>query len=95
MGRNVSESAHGSGEIARNITSVAHVAQNTASGASQTMAAATDLARMATELKQLISKFSFETASPTSSISQPIPVVVKKSTVTASVLVRGNGHARA
>jgi methyl-accepting chemotaxis protein len=60
MGRNVAESARGSGEIAKNIATVAHVAHNTASGAGQTMTAATDLARMAAELKQLISKFSFE-----------------------------------
>jgi methyl-accepting chemotaxis protein len=62
MGRNVTESAQGTTEIARNITTVAHAAQGTASGASQTMTAATDLARMAAELKQLISKFSFDAA---------------------------------
>jgi methyl-accepting chemotaxis protein len=60
MGRNVTESAQGSGDIARNITAVADAAQNTASGAGQTMTAATELARMAGELKQLISKFSFD-----------------------------------
>jgi methyl-accepting chemotaxis protein len=60
MGRNVSESAQGSGDIAKNILTVAEVAHNTASGAGQTLTAATDLARMASELRQLIAKFSFE-----------------------------------
>ncbi|HSR98691.1 MAG TPA: hypothetical protein VLM79_16660, partial [Kofleriaceae bacterium] len=40
------------------------VAHNTASGASQTMTAATELARMAAELKQLITKFSFDSQRP-------------------------------
>jgi methyl-accepting chemotaxis protein len=60
MGRNVTESAQGSSEIARNITTVAQAAHAISDGASQTMAAAADLARMATELKQLVAKFSFE-----------------------------------
>jgi hypothetical protein len=68
MGRNVAESAHGSSEIARNITSVAGVAHNTASGAGQTMTAATELARMAAELKQLISKFSFDSRTATTAL---------------------------
>jgi methyl-accepting chemotaxis protein len=71
MGRNVSESADRSREIARNIVTVAQVAQNTASGASQTMTAATDLAQMAAELKQLIAKFSFETRGAGSSLGDP------------------------
>ena len=53
---------------------VAAVAQNTASGAGQTMTAATELARMAAELKQLVSKFSFEPSARVG-ISRPIPVI--------------------
>ena len=94
MGRNVAESAHGSGEIARNIMTVAQVAQNTASGAEQTMTAATELARMAAELKQLISKFSFEVAERRTPISQPIPVVMRKAVARPGKLPRANGHAR-
>jgi len=60
MARNVSEAAKGAGDIAKNITTVTEVAQGTSMGASQTMSAATDLARMTAELKQMISKFSFE-----------------------------------
>jgi methyl-accepting chemotaxis protein len=80
MGRNVTESAQGTTEIARNITTVAHAAQGTASGASQTMTAATDLARMAAELKQLVSKFSFDAADRrpgTSSPRRPSPTVAR------------------
>ena len=62
MARNVSEAAKGAGDIAKNITTVTEVAQGTSMGASQTMSAATDLARMTAELKQMISKFSFEQA---------------------------------
>jgi methyl-accepting chemotaxis protein len=60
MARNVTEAAKGAGDIAKNITTVTEVAQNTSMGASQTMNAATDLARMTAELKQIISKFSFD-----------------------------------
>jgi methyl-accepting chemotaxis protein len=95
MGRNVAESAQGSGEIARNITSVAEAAHNTADGAGQTMTAATELARMAAELKQLISRFSFEDVAIRSSSQRTIPVIVMKSEAPKSKVVRGNGHARA
>ena len=67
MGRNVTESARGSGEIAHNASTVAAVAQNTASGAGQTMTTATELARMASELKQLLARFSFDTRQASSS----------------------------
>jgi len=62
MARNVSEAAKGAGDIAKNITTVTEVAQGTSMGASQTLSAASDLARMTAELKQMISKFSFEQA---------------------------------
>jgi methyl-accepting chemotaxis protein len=66
MGRGIADAAHGSSEIARNIATVATVAQNTASGAGQTQDAATDLARMAAELKHLLSRFTFGNRSITS-----------------------------
>jgi methyl-accepting chemotaxis protein len=59
MARNVAEAAKGAGDIAQNITTVSAAAQSTSMGASQTMSAATDLARMTAQLKQLIAKFSF------------------------------------
>jgi hypothetical protein len=95
MGRNVAESAQGSGEIARNITSVAEAAHNTADGAGQTMTAATELARMAAELKQLISRFSFEDVAIRSNANRTIPVIVMKSEAPKPKVARGNGHARA
>jgi methyl-accepting chemotaxis protein len=73
MGRNVAESARGGSEIARNITKVAEVSRSTATGAGQTMTAATELARMAAELRQLISKFTFETRSTTSPLAGSPP----------------------
>ena len=84
------DSSDGTGDIAQNITTVASVAQDTASGASQTMTAANDLARMAAELKQLISKFSFEAARSTS----PIPVI-SGATARSAKPAYSNGHARA
>src|SRR5262249_14131511 len=59
IGRGIADAAHRSSEIARNIATVANVAHNTASGAGQTQSAATDLARMASELKHLLSRFTF------------------------------------
>jgi methyl-accepting chemotaxis protein len=95
MGRNVAESADGSGEIARNITTVARVAHDTASGAGQTMTAATELSRMAAELKQLISKFSFEAAPRRAAPSSPIPVIASGTGVRQPMQAQRNGHARA
>jgi len=94
MGRNVTESAHGTGEIARNVATVATVAQNTASGAGQTMAAATELARMASELKELLSRFSFEVPERRPGVSGAIPVVVLKPGARPNP-GHGNGRARA
>jgi methyl-accepting chemotaxis protein len=57
MSRNVSEAAKGSGEVAKNITSVATAAQSTSSGASDSQRAAQQLARMSTELRELVGQF--------------------------------------
>jgi hypothetical protein len=95
MGRSVAESAAGSNEIARNVTTVASAAHNTASGAGQTQTAATELARMAAELKQLLSRFSFETSTGRATISSPIPVIVVKPGAPRPKLALSNGHARA
>lgn len=57
IGRNLSEAATGTSEIARNIQGVADAARNTSAGASQTQTAARDLAQMATSLIELVSKF--------------------------------------
>ena len=57
MSRNVSEAARGSGEVAKNITGVATAAQSTSSGASDSQRAAQQLARMSTELRELVGQF--------------------------------------
>jgi methyl-accepting chemotaxis protein len=57
MSRNVSEAARGSGEVAKNITSVATAARSTSSGASDSHRAAQQLARMSTELRELVGQF--------------------------------------
>jgi len=62
MARNVAEAAKGSVDIARNISTVTEAAQSTSSGANRTISAASDLARMTAELKQLVASFSFEDA---------------------------------
>ena len=59
MGRNVAEAATGSVDIAENIAAVASSTQDTTSGASNTQQAAAELARMASELEQLVGQFSY------------------------------------
>ena len=58
MGRNVGEAAKGSAEIAQNITAVAQAARSTTEGASHTQSAASELARMALGLQELVGQFS-------------------------------------
>ncbi len=57
ISRNVADAARGSVEIAQNISGVARAAQSTSAGASDTERASAALARMATELQQLVSFF--------------------------------------
>ena len=57
MGRNVAEASTGSGEIATNIAGVAGAAQSTTRAVHQTRAAVDELARMACQLRQEISRF--------------------------------------
>ncbi len=59
MGRNVAEAARGSEEITSNITAVASAAQSTTVGATNTQQAAGELSRMAADLQQLVSRFTF------------------------------------
>ena len=57
MSRNVAQAAHGSGEIAVNVTGVARAARSTTAGANDTKLAADELARLASGLQQLVAKF--------------------------------------
>ncbi|GAB2756379.1 methyl-accepting chemotaxis protein [Nocardioides pakistanensis] len=59
MSRNVAEAATGSSDIAQNVTGVARSAADTTAAAGSTSQAAEELARMATQMQQLVSKFSY------------------------------------
>jgi methyl-accepting chemotaxis protein len=60
MARSVTEAAKGSGEVARNIVGVAQAAQSTSSGASESNIAAQDLAKLSTQLRELVSRFKLD-----------------------------------
>jgi methyl-accepting chemotaxis protein len=57
MSRNVSDAAHGSGEIASNISGVAEAAQGTTRGASDTQKASQQLVETSTQLRRLVEQF--------------------------------------
>ncbi|MCU1372949.1 MAG: methyl-accepting chemotaxis sensory transducer [Actinomycetia bacterium] len=72
IGRSVAEAATGANEIARNIVGVAQATQDTSNGAANTLEAAGDLARMAEELRRLVSQFVLDPSTPASS-AVPVP----------------------
>jgi methyl-accepting chemotaxis protein len=57
MNRNIGAAARGSQEIAHNVAGVAQAATETTTGANDTDRAASELARMATELQALVGRF--------------------------------------
>ena len=60
IGRNLTEAARGTSEIARNIAGVAEAARNTSEGAHKTERTSTDLARAAKQLSALVAHFKCE-----------------------------------
>jgi hypothetical protein len=60
MSRNVTEAAHGSGEITSNIAGVAQAAESTSRGASDTQKAAEQLVGMSNQLRGLVGQFKIE-----------------------------------
>jgi len=60
MSRNVSEAAHGSGEITSNIAGVAEAAQGTTRGANETQKASRQLVETSTQLRRLVEQFKIE-----------------------------------
>jgi len=60
IGRNLTEAAGGATEIARNIQGVADAARNTSEGTHQTQSSARVLARMASDLSGLVSRFKLD-----------------------------------
>jgi methyl-accepting chemotaxis protein len=57
MSRNVSEAAHGSGEITSNVAGVAEAAQSTSRGANDTQKASQQLVETSTQLSRLVEQF--------------------------------------
>jgi methyl-accepting chemotaxis protein len=77
--RNVSEAAHGSGEITSNIAGVAQAAESTARGAGDTQKAAQALVDSSAELRRLVEQFKIDLAgSNTSSVPQSFEPVQHK-----------------
>jgi len=64
IGRNVAEAAKGSSEIAQNITGVAQAAQSTTEGAVNSLAAASELSKIASELEALVGQFRITSSEP-------------------------------
>lgn len=62
IGRNVAEAAQGTSDIAANISSVAHAAQNTAVRAGDTLSESRALAGMAAELEKVVALFKLNQA---------------------------------
>ncbi len=60
IGRNLTEAARGTSEIARNIAGVAEAARNTSQGAHKTERTSSDLARAAKQLSELVGHFKCE-----------------------------------
>jgi methyl-accepting chemotaxis protein len=63
MSRNVSEAAHGSGEITSNMTGVAEAAQGTTRGATDTQKASQQLVETANQLRRLVEQFKINAGS--------------------------------
>jgi methyl-accepting chemotaxis protein len=63
MSRNVSEAARGASTISDNIKGVADAAQNTSTTVGEAQTATADLARMATQLRDLVGRFKVSAAS--------------------------------
>ncbi len=57
IGRSITEAATGTGEIAHNITEVASAADSTRQATAETKTSAEELAKMATDLNQLVEQF--------------------------------------
>ncbi len=69
MSRNVSEAAHGSGEITNTIAGVAQAAENTSRGAGDTQTAVHQLLETSAELRRLVEQFKINAQGGESSAS--------------------------
>ena len=57
MSRNLTEAAKGASQVTENIGGVAQAAQNTSHGATDSLKAAQQLAKMSTQLRGLVEQF--------------------------------------
>ena len=64
MSRNVSEAAHGCGEITSNVAGVAEAAESTSRGATDTQQAAQELVQMSAQLRGLVEQFKLGASDP-------------------------------
>ncbi len=71
MSRNVSQAAQGSGEITSNIAGVAHAAESTSRGATDTQKAAQQLVETSAELRRLVEQFKISSGSGQGAGGQP------------------------
>jgi methyl-accepting chemotaxis protein len=84
IARNVAEAARGSGDIATTIAGVAKAAGDTSAGAQQTQTSSQELARMASELQQLVGQFQFETDEQGGPIAQAVRPATRGKSRTAA-----------
>ncbi len=71
IGRNLSEASRGSNEISLGIVKVAQIAKDTAGGSENTQNAAEELARLATELRELTLRFRYGDEKPSDEMNVP------------------------
>jgi methyl-accepting chemotaxis protein len=84
MSRNVSEAAHGSGEITSNIAGVAQAAESTSRGASDTQKAAEQLVAMSNQLRGLVDQFKINAQGSGSQAGTTANVALKSMAAAAS-----------
>lgn len=78
IARSVAEAAQGSGAIVDNITAVAQAAAGTTDGAADTKDASIELARVAGDLKQVVSRFRYEASTGSRESARMMPVKVSR-----------------
>jgi len=80
ISRNVNEAALGSADIAKNIASVSEVAGSSTQAAASTAAAAGELARLASDLNEVVSQFKLDASETASvgSVGRAAEAVIKK-----------------
>ena len=71
IARNVSEAAVGESQVTETITSVAQAAKSTSAGAQSTQTAARKLSNMATELQELVGRFTYANGDGATGASKP------------------------